>query len=181
MGTLDDDTTGLAPVTVDPDGVHGFGAFVQDEVTHNLHPYAEDIVRLCDDDAVAFGNRLAFPALYDARTGYEASLRQAIGNLREFVTASQIIVDAVKRSLPSTPRRTASRPRRSRRSSTTRSPRRPGSAAPTTRWSASPAPTSSCRRPSPNGVTRCEHGEQADRLVAVHPAPDLGHAARRGW
>ncbi|GAA1795789.1 hypothetical protein GCM10009682_16950 [Luedemannella flava] len=97
MGTLDDDTTGLAPVTVDPDGVHGFGAFVQDEVTHNLHPYAEDIVRLCDDDAVAFGNRLAFPALYDARTGYEASLRQAIGNLREFVTASQIIVDAVKK------------------------------------------------------------------------------------
>ena len=97
MGTLDEGTSDLAPVKVDPDGMTGFGALVDDEVTRNFHPYAEDIVRLCDSDAVAFGNRMTFPALYEARTGYEASLRQAIANLREFVTASQILVDAVKK------------------------------------------------------------------------------------
>lgn len=86
-----------ASVRVDLRDVRGFGDVVHGELVDNFHPYAEDVVRLCDDDAVAFGNRQAFPALYEARETYHAGLMQAIANVREFAAASQILVDAADR------------------------------------------------------------------------------------
>ncbi|WP_344075793.1 hypothetical protein [Luedemannella helvata] len=86
---------GFVQVRVDLDGVKGFGSFVHDETVRNLDPFAQRIARACDDDTVAFGNRRAFPALYEARADYQASLHQAISNLREFVAASRILVGAV--------------------------------------------------------------------------------------
>ena len=86
----------MGDVRVDPRDVGAAGAAVDKELAEQLRPRAVGMVRHCEDDQLAFGNRFTTSAVYAMRQAYQEALDQTLTNVRAYVTASQILIETMQ-------------------------------------------------------------------------------------
>ncbi len=104
MGDVHHDWDTLAPrqepsrdLRVNPRDVGDARAVVDKELADHLRPRAVELVRDCDDDLLTFGPRFTTSAVYAMRGTYQDALTQTLDNVRAYVTASQILIEAMQK------------------------------------------------------------------------------------
>ena len=82
-------------IRVDLRELADFGTLLRGETEQNLRPYAHEIIDAYSE-GVQFGQRSASGEMFATRQTYAGCLDRSAANLRSYVEASAILIDAVK-------------------------------------------------------------------------------------
>ena len=86
----------IADLRVNPRDLGDASALIDKELADHLRPRAVQLVRDCEDDLLTFGSRFTTSSVYAMRSTYQEVFTQTVANVRAYVTASQILVEAMR-------------------------------------------------------------------------------------